>query len=110
MKKDGDLEVWAGPLRRNRVAVALWNRGSSEATISAYWSDIGLNSTALVNARDLWAVMIRINASALCFLIFDSTRLIVFPPLQHSTRRSLKGQISASVASHDCKIYVLTPK
>lgn len=82
VKKDGDLEVWAGPLRRNRVAVALWNRGSSEATITAYWSDIGLNSTALVNARDLWA---------------------------HSTRRSLKGQISASVASHDCKIYVLTP-
>lgn len=76
MKKDGDLEVWAGPLRRNRVAVALWNRGSSEATITAYWSEIGLNSTALVNARDLWAVMIHIDASALCFLIFNSTHYV----------------------------------
>ncbi|KAH6809340.1 alpha-galactosidase 2 [Perilla frutescens var. frutescens] len=83
IKKDGDLEVWGGGLSRNRVVVALWNRGSSEATITAYWSDIGLNSTTLVNARDVWA---------------------------HSTRRSLQGQISASVASHDCKLYILTPK
>ncbi|XP_057787728.1 alpha-galactosidase-like isoform X3 [Salvia miltiorrhiza] len=82
LKKDGDLEVWGGALSRNRVAVALWNRGSSEATISAYWSDLGLNSTAVVNARDLWA---------------------------HSTLRSLKGQISASVVSHDCKMYILSP-
>ncbi|KAL1541904.1 Alpha-galactosidase 2, variant 2 [Salvia divinorum] len=83
MKKYGDLEVWGGALTRNRVAVALWNRGSSKATITAHWSDIGLNPTALVNARDLWA---------------------------HKTRKSLKGHISASVASHDCKMYILTPK
>ncbi|KAK4479238.1 hypothetical protein RD792_014749 [Penstemon davidsonii] len=83
IKSNGDLEVWGGPLSGNRVAVVLWNRGSSEATITAYWSDIGLNSATVVDARDLWA---------------------------HSTKTSVKDQISASVASHDCKMYVLSPK
>ncbi|CAI9111658.1 OLC1v1011941C2 [Oldenlandia corymbosa var. corymbosa] len=56
LKKNGDLEVWGGPLSGNRVAVVLWNRGSSTATITAYWSDLSLRSTTVVNARDLWAV------------------------------------------------------
>ncbi|PIN10614.1 Alpha-D-galactosidase (melibiase) [Handroanthus impetiginosus] len=83
IKKDGDLEVWGGPLSGNRVAVVLWNRGSSQARIIAYWSDIGLNSTTAVDTRDLWA---------------------------HSTKTLVKGKISASVAPHDCKMYVLSPK
>ncbi|KZV32781.1 hypothetical protein F511_23693 [Dorcoceras hygrometricum] len=82
IKKDGDLEVWGGALSENRVAVVLWNRGSSEATITAYWSDIGLDPSTVVHARDLW---------------------------DHSTRRAT-GQISATVASHDCKMYVLSPR
>jgi alpha-galactosidase len=48
--------VWAGPLSNNKIAVVLWNRGSSRATVTAYWSDIGLDPTTTVNARDLWAV------------------------------------------------------
>lgn len=83
VKTYGDLEVWAGPLSGKRVAVALWNRGSSTATITAYWSDVGLPSTAVVNARDLWA---------------------------HSSEKSVKGQISAAVDAHDSKMYVLTPQ
>ncbi|KAI8537584.1 hypothetical protein RHMOL_Rhmol09G0035400 [Rhododendron molle] len=84
VKKDGDLEVWAGPLSNNRVAVVLWNRGGSEAAITAYWSDIGLKPTTIVNARDLWA---------------------------HSTQRRVSGgKLSANVNSHDCKMYVLTPQ
>lgn len=43
-----------------RVAVVLWNRGSSKATVTAYWSDIGLQPTAVVDARDLWEVRIQI--------------------------------------------------
>lgn len=82
IKKVGDLEVWGGPLSGNRVAVVLWNRGSSTATITAQWSDLGLPSTTIVNARDLWG---------------------------HSTQRSVKAQISAQVNAHDCKMYVLTP-
>jgi len=83
VKKDGDLEVWAGPHSKNRVAVVLWNRGSSKAAITAYWSDIGLKPSTVVKARDLWA---------------------------HSTQRQVKGKLSANVDSHDCKMYVLTPQ
>ncbi|XP_011017548.1 PREDICTED: alpha-galactosidase-like [Populus euphratica] len=82
VKNNGDLEVWAGPLSNNKIAVVLWNRGSSRATVTAYWSDIGLDSTTTVNARDLWA---------------------------HSNQPSVKGQISADLDSHACKMYVLLP-
>lgn len=82
VKADGDSEVWAGPLSGNRVAVVLWNRGSSTTNITAYWSDIGLNPSTVVNARDLWA---------------------------HQDQSSVKDQVSASVDSHDCKMFVLTP-
>ncbi|KAF8014759.1 hypothetical protein BT93_H0532 [Corymbia citriodora subsp. variegata] len=50
VKSDGNIEVWAGPLSGNKVAVVLWNRGSSRATVTASWSDIGLKSTTVVNA------------------------------------------------------------
>lgn len=50
------MQVWAGPLAHNKVAVILWNRGGSTSQITAYWSDIGLNSTTVVKTRDLWAV------------------------------------------------------
>ncbi|XP_052181290.1 alpha-galactosidase-like [Diospyros lotus] len=83
VKKNGDLEVWAGPLAGGKVAVILWNRGGSEATITANWSDIGLDRATVVTARELWA---------------------------GSTQKSVKGKLSASVASHDCKMYVLTPQ
>lgn len=83
IKWDGDLEVWAGALSGGRVAVVLWNRASSESTITAYFSDIGLQSSAVVNARDLW---------------------------EHKTTRSVTGQISATVSSHACKMYILSPK
>ncbi|XP_031268333.1 alpha-galactosidase-like [Pistacia vera] len=83
VKKTGDLEVWAGPLSGNRIAVILWNRGSSKATITADWSDIGLKSSAVVDARDLWA---------------------------HSTTHSVKNKLEASVESHACKMYILTPQ
>ena len=49
-------KVWAGPLSGGRIAVVLWNRGSSEASITASFSDIGLKSSDVVDARDLWAV------------------------------------------------------
>ncbi|KAM0828039.1 hypothetical protein ACQ4PT_067811 [Festuca glaucescens] len=75
-------KVWAGPLTGNRKAVVLWNRQGYQATITAYWSSVGLRASAAVTVRDLWA---------------------------HSSS-SAQGQISASVAPHDCKMYILTPK
>lgn len=50
------MQVWAGPLSDNKVAIILWNRGSSNAMVTAYWSDIGLKPQTVVSARDLWAV------------------------------------------------------
>ena len=50
------LQVWAGPLSNNKVAVILWNRSSSKAKVTASWSDIGLKPGTSVKARDLWAV------------------------------------------------------
>ncbi|VAI26480.1 unnamed protein product [Triticum turgidum subsp. durum] len=75
-------KVWAGPLSGNRKVVVLWNRQGHQATITAHWSKVGLPVSAAVTARDLWA---------------------------HSSF-SAQGQLSASVAPHDCKMYILTPK
>ncbi|XP_028805614.1 alpha-galactosidase-like [Neltuma alba] len=81
VKSEDGLEVWAGPLSDNRVAVVLWNRSSSKATVTAHWSDIGLESEKVVDARDLW---------------------------EHSTQASVSGQISAELDSHASKMFVLS--
>ncbi|KAJ1383006.1 Glycosyl hydrolase, all-beta [Sesbania bispinosa] len=83
VKSKNDLEVWAGPLSDNKLAVILWNRSSSKATVTASWSDLGLETGTSIDARDLWA---------------------------HSTQSSVSGEISAELDTHACKIYVLTPK
>jgi alpha-galactosidase len=48
--------VWAGPLSNNKIVVVLWNKSSSNATVTASWSDIGLKPENIVDARDLWEV------------------------------------------------------
>nr|ADE77708.1 unknown [Picea sitchensis] len=82
VSQQGDLEVWAGPLSNNRVAVILWNRSTSQDAITANWGAIGLPSDAIVQARDLWA---------------------------HSYLPSdLQGSLTSTVDSHDVKMYILT--
>ena len=44
-KISGSTEVWAGPLVDGSKAVILLNRGTAMATITAEWSDIGLDNT-----------------------------------------------------------------
>ncbi|XP_042964680.1 alpha-galactosidase-like [Carya illinoinensis] len=83
VKKDGDLEVWAGPLSDGKVAVVLWNRGPSNARVSANWSDIGLKSTTVVGARDLW---------------------------EQLSESLVDEQLSANLESHASRMYVLTPR
>ncbi|PKU82603.1 Alpha-galactosidase [Dendrobium catenatum] len=77
VKGSRDLEVWSGLLSDEKVAIVLWNRLSSPKPITAYWSDIGLHPSTIVDARDLWT---------------------------HSTISSVKGQLTAIVNAHDCKI------
>ncbi|PKU84049.1 Alpha-galactosidase [Dendrobium catenatum] len=76
VKSNGNLEVWAGPLSGGKVAVVLWNRGSSQASITVDFADIGLNSSSVVGARDLW---------------------------KHSTT-SAEGKLTATTAAHASKI------
>ncbi|THF94513.1 hypothetical protein TEA_026509 [Camellia sinensis var. sinensis] len=47
-------QVWAGPLTGQSLAVALWNRCSKAATITAAWGTLGLESSTSVSVRDLW--------------------------------------------------------
>jgi alpha-galactosidase len=52
--RSGDQEVWARPLHDGSHAVALFNRGSSSATVTVKWTDLGLTDVPK-HARDLWA-------------------------------------------------------
>jgi len=52
---DRDI-IAISPLSNNRKAVVLWNWQGYQATITAQWSSIGLASSTVVIARDLWAV------------------------------------------------------
>ena len=60
--------MWAGPLSNNKVAVVLWNRSSSNATVTASWSDIGLKSGTIVDARDLWEVSELVRLIFICIV------------------------------------------
>jgi alpha-galactosidase len=71
VSKSGDLEVWARPLAKKAYAVALFNRGTQPAKITARWSDCGIAGERRL--RDLWA---------------------------HEDRGRAKGEYTAEVASH----------
>ena len=50
-----NLQVWAKKLARaGTVAVALFNRGGSSASITAQWSAIGIPA-GVATVRDLWS-------------------------------------------------------
>eukprot|EP00262_Sarcandra_glabra_P007140 TRINITY_DN19741_c0_g3_i1.p1 TRINITY_DN19741_c0_g3~~TRINITY_DN19741_c0_g3_i1.p1 ORF type:complete len:262 (+),score=37.13 TRINITY_DN19741_c0_g3_i1:164-949(+) len=83
VRMEGDLEIWAGPLSGYRTVVLLMNRGPWPNPITANWDDIGLPLNTLVEARDLWAHM--------------------------TLKKRFEGNITATVDSHACKMYVLTP-
>ncbi|KAI4306946.1 hypothetical protein L6164_030183 [Bauhinia variegata] len=80
---DGCLQVWAGPLSGNRLVVALWNRCSEVATITATWEALGLESGIQVSIRDLW---------------------------QHKEiATNAVSSFSARVNVHDCRLFTVTP-
>jgi len=55
IKGSGALEVWKKQLNgTNTMAVALFNRTSATADISATWSELGLPA-GTARVRDLWA-------------------------------------------------------
>uniref|UniRef100_A0A2P2JQD6 Alpha-galactosidase n=1 Tax=Rhizophora mucronata TaxID=61149 RepID=A0A2P2JQD6_RHIMU len=83
IRSKAGLEIWAGPLSRKKVVVVLWNRSLSKAPISVSWREIGLSAHSSAIVRDIWA---------------------------HSIVSSRKRRgLTAIVAPHDCKMYVITP-
>ncbi|XP_072982698.1 alpha-galactosidase 3-like [Typha latifolia] len=79
---DGCSQVWAGPLSKNRLVVALWNRCSEVVTITAKLETLGLDATATFSVRNLW---------------------------KHETlAENVSGTLGAQVDVHDCKMYILS--
>ncbi|KAH7654056.1 Glycoside hydrolase family 27 protein [Dioscorea alata] len=81
--EDGCSQVWAGPLSKKRLVVALWNRCSKSVKVTAKWKDIGLESSTKVSVRDLWK--------------------------HEDVLENVTGDLAAKVDAHDCKMYILTP-
>ncbi|KAJ3690205.1 hypothetical protein LUZ61_019369 [Rhynchospora tenuis] len=83
VKKDGDLEVWAGPLSKSRTVVLLLNRSVIRSTISAYWADLGVPADTSMEVRDLW---------------------------KHKTYdKGFKNQLKFTMEGRSCRMFILTP-
>ncbi|CAL5407575.1 unnamed protein product [Camellia sinensis] len=77
-------QVWAGPLTGQRLAVALWNRCSKAATITAAWGALELESSTSVSVRDLWK--------------------------HQDVVGDVVASFSAQVDAHSCEMYIFTPQ
>lgn len=53
--RTGSTDVWRKPMAKGALAIALLNRGETEAVVTAKWSDLGLKPGAEFVLRDLWA-------------------------------------------------------
>jgi alpha-galactosidase len=53
VSQNGDLEIWTKPLSGGAVAVGMFNRGTSEATMSLKLADVGMASPRKVD--NVWA-------------------------------------------------------
>jgi alpha-galactosidase len=53
--KEGNLEVWAKPMKDGSRAVLLLNRGASDAEITAPWTVLGYPDHLSASVRDLWS-------------------------------------------------------
>ena len=78
--RNGQLEVWAKEMEDGSKVAGLFNRGETETTVTAQWSDLGLSGKQTV--RDLWR--------------------------QHNVG-TYEGQFQASVPRHGVTLVKLTP-
>ncbi len=54
IKKEGDLEVWARPLKDGGRAVIFFNRGKADGEIGLTWEEIAYPGHLSAKVRDLW--------------------------------------------------------
>jgi alpha-galactosidase len=50
--QSGEQEIWTRPLSSGALAVAIFNRATTEAKVTAPWADLGISGKSRV--RDLW--------------------------------------------------------
>ncbi len=80
--KDGDLEIWARPLKDGSRAVVLFNRGATTQEISVDWEQLGYPEHLSAAVRDLW---------------------------QHKDLGKFTGKFSAPVESHGVVMVTVRP-
>lgn len=80
--KNGDLEVWARPLKGGGRAVVLLNRAKAPADITVRWEDLRYPDSLKAAVRDLWA---------------------------HKDLDPAAGHFTAAVAGHGVVMVTLTP-
>lgn len=98
------LQIWAGPLTEQRFVVALWNRCSEPATITAKWDTIGLDSSTSYSVKDLWKVT---NDA---FYNQINCHLTLFFLLQHEyVSLNSATSFSAKVEAHASEMYIFAP-
>ena len=51
-------QIWAGPLSNNRVALVLLSRATVPHSITGNWDDIGIPENSVIEARDVWEVIL----------------------------------------------------
>jgi alpha-galactosidase len=120
------LQVWAGPLSGNRLAVALWNRCSETANITMKLPAVGLDGSAAYSVRDLWKVTQIVSIVTRCQIQFTSLLIwtlkntdqrksvligiCLFFSFQHETlSENVIGTFGAQVDAHDTKMYIFSP-
>jgi len=81
ISRDG-IDAWKKPLSGNRVAIAFLNRNSTEKKVTAAYSDLELDPASEYSAYDVW---------------------------KHEEVKNGTGELSSSLRSHECQVFVLTP-
>jgi alpha-galactosidase len=81
-RQDG-IEVFKKPLSGNRVAIAFLNRNTKAGEITLKYSDLELKPKLNYTVHDVW---------------------------KHSEIVQLEGTLSADMRSHECQVFVLSPK
>lgn len=59
--KEGDLEIWARPLKGGEHAVVLFNRGDLPAEMKVYWDQLNLPAGLKADVKDLWSKQVSRN-------------------------------------------------
>ena len=82
MRKDG-IEAWKKPLSGNRIAIAFLNRNSTEGTVTSQFESLELDPKEEYKVYDVW---------------------------KHETVKQPAGALTSKLQSHECQVFVLSPK